>query len=233
MIQRLQEVAAQAFERLAAQTIAYIPPLLVALAILGLTFILARLVRWSISRAFKGARLDRFLTESGIWSVLALEKRLRVAPLVAAGAYYLILLNGCLAAINVFDTKLTGQIVEGAILLFPKMITAGAILLLGVWLGQFLGRGALVWAVNEEIPRPRRVAAAVRMAVVFIAVVVAAEALGFAQRVFFTAFVIAGGGAMLAASLALGLGAREAVNRWLRSDAREGDERESSLFHHL
>ena len=233
MIRTFQEVAQQAFERAASQIIAYIPPLLVALAILVVAFALGRLVRWAISRVFKGVQLDRFLTESGILSVFALEQRLRVAPLVAAGAYYLILLVGGLAAINVFDTKLTAQIVEGTVLLFPKIITAGVILLLGVWLGHFLGRGALVWACNEEIPRPRRVAAAVRTAVVFVSVVVASEALGFAPRVFFAAFVIVGGGTMLAASLALGLGARVAVQRWLWTETADRDERESSLFHHL
>lgn len=233
MIRTLQEVAQRAFERAASQIIAYIPPLLVALAILGVAFILARLVRWAISRAFKGAGLDRFLTDSGIWSVFALERRLQVAPLVAAGAYYLVLLMGVLAAINVFDTKLTGQIVEGTVLLFPKLITAGVILLLGIWLGQFLGRGALVWASNEEIPRPRRVAAAVRTAVVFVSVVVASDALGFAPRVFFAAFIIVGGGVVLAASLALGLGARVAVQRWLWTETSYKDEREDSLYHHL
>jgi len=233
MIRTLQEVAQRAFERAASQIIASIPPLLVALAILAVTFLLARLVRWAISRVFKGVQLDRFLTESGIWSVIALEQRLRVAPLVAGGAYYLVLLMGGLAAINVFDTKLTADIVEGTVLLFPKLVGAGVILLLGVWLGHFLGRGALVWAVNEEIPRPRRVAAAVRAAVVFVSVVVASEALGFAPRTFFAAFVIVAGGVALASSLALGLGARVAVQRWLWTESRDRDERESSLYHHL
>ena len=233
MIQNLQEVAQRAFERAASQIIAWIPPLLVALAILAVAFALARLVRWAISRVFKGVQLDRFLTESGVWSVFALEQRLSVAPIVAGSAYYLVLLMGVLAAINVLDTKLTAQIVEGTVLLFPKMITAAAILLLGVWLGQFLGRGALVWAVNEEIPRPRRVAAFVRTAVVFVSVVVASEAMGFAPHVFFAAFVIVGGGIVLAASLAFGLGARVAVQRWLWSDSADRDERESSLYHHL
>ena len=72
----------------------------------------------------------------------------------------------------------------------------------------------LVWAVNENFPSPRRLAAVVRILIMFVAVVVAADQLNFARSVFLAAFIIFVGGAVLAASLAIGLG-RGALCRFL------------------
>ena len=85
----------------------------------------------------------------------------------------------------------------------------------GLWMAQYLGRGTLIWAVNEDLPSPRKLAMAVRSMVTFAAVVIAAEIVNFAPAVFFAAFVLVVGGVVLTASLALGLGARDTVRRYL------------------
>ena len=100
--------------------------------------------------------------------------------------------------------------------LLPKLAIAGLILLGGVWLSQYLGRSMLVWAVNEDFPSPRRLAAVVRIMIVFVAVVVAAYQLDFAERVFLAAFVILVGAVALAASIAGGLTLRSVLERSLR-----------------
>ncbi len=123
---------------------------------------------------------------------------------------------------------------QSFVFLIPKMVVAGLILLAGVWLSQFLGRSALVWAVNESLPSPRKLAGAVRVAVLFVAVVVAADQLDFARHVFLAAFVIVMGGAVLAVSLALGLGGRDAVSSYFRWRQEAGENRgERSLWNHL
>jgi hypothetical protein len=76
------------------------------------------------------------------------------------------------------------------------------ILLVGAWLSQYLGRSLLVWAVNENLPAPRRIVAAARVLIMFVAVVVVADTLNFARTVFLAAFMILVGGAVLTASLA-------------------------------
>jgi hypothetical protein len=233
MIHTLQEVFEKALERLAGQVVTYVPPLLVGVTILVLTFLLARLVRVLFARAFKGTGVDSFLRDSGVSTFLPGSAKVTVAPVMAAGLYWTIVLMGLLTALNVFETPLTSHIVEGTVFLFPKLVGAGAIVLAGFWLGQFLGRSMLIWACNEGIPHARRLAAAVRVAVVFMSVVIASDILNFAQRVFFTAFVVVAGGAALAVSLALGLGAREAVGKWLAERRGAGEEDGESLLRHL
>jgi hypothetical protein len=139
----------------------------------------------------------------------------------------------------VFDTQLTTQMIESFVFLLPKMVVAGLILLAGGWLAQYLGRSMLVWAVNESLPAPRRMAAAVRVVIMFVAVVVAADQLNFARNVFLAAFIILVGGAALAASLAFGLSGGTTLRRVLderreeAGEGREGESRERSLWNHL
>jgi hypothetical protein len=91
----------------------------------------------------------------------------------------------------------------------------------------------LVWAVNEGFPSPRRLAAVVRILIMFVAVVVAADQLNFARSAFLAAFIIFVGGAVLAASLTIGL-APGGVQRFLEEKREQaGESGERSLWSHL
>lgn len=234
MIGTLQQVLERALERLSALMTTYLPPLLAGLAIVLVAYGIALAARWLLTRIFKGIAADRFLRQSGISSVLTRSGRLHATRLVAAGAYWSILLVGLLTALSAFDSQLTSRMIEAMVFLFPKLVIAAAILVAGLWLAQYLSRSALVWAFNEGLPWPRRLAAVVRIVIVLAAVAVAADRLDFGRNVFLAAFVVLVGGAVLAASLALGLGGREAVRRYLeeRASRREG-EGERSLWSHL
>jgi hypothetical protein len=231
MLSTLQQIMEQALQRLAHPAVQFLPPLIAGLLILLGAFLIARLLRWLLASTIKLAGLDRFLVQSGLASLLGFSGRIRASRLVAGAAYWITLAIGLLTALNAFDTSLTSRMVETVILLFPKIVTAAVILLVGLWLGQYLGRSMLVWACNEGVPYPRRLAGGVRMLIVFIAVVVAADYLEFARSVFLAAFLIVVGGAVLAASIAAGLGAHTAIRR--RLETQPEVEHEKTLWNHL
>lgn len=234
MIQVLQQIFEKTLARFSQHLITYMPPLIVAATIIGVSFLLATLLRWLILRLVKGAALDKFLRDSGLSSMVDRSGRLRGASLVAATCYWAILVIGVLTAIDVFDTTLTSRIVESTVFAFPKLITAGAILLAGFWLAQYLSRGTLIWAVNEGAVIARKLSIAVKLLVGFVTIVVAADALNFASRVFYAAFVILIGGAVLAVSIAAGLSLRASFEHYLGRDTPAPDEHEErSLWHHL
>ncbi len=92
----------------------------------------------------------------------------------------------------------------------------------------------LVWAVNEDFPAPRRLAAVVRIMIVFVSVVIAAYQLDFARPVFLSAFIIVAGGAVLVVGLAVVLELRTELRRLIErkpGDTAEPEER--SLWSHL
>jgi hypothetical protein len=233
MISTLQQILEGTLDRLYYHVITYLPSLFAALVLLLIAYLLALLARWMIYRIFKGFSLDKFLRQSGIAFMVDGSGRLRATRLVAETVYWGILLTGVLAGVNVFGTDLTTQIIQSFIFLLPKLFVAGLILLAGAWLGQYLGRNMLVWAVNEGFPTPRRLAVIVRILVMFVAVVVAADQLDFARSVFLAAFIILVGGAVLAASLAIGLG-RGVLPGLLEPKGEHGEETgERSLWSHL
>ncbi len=232
MIEVLKKVLEGALERLHHQIATYLPSLLAALTLVLGAYAIAVLVRWLIYRIFKGLTIDKFLRQSGVAFLVDPSGRLRATRLVAETSYWSVMLIGVLSGVNVFGTDLTTQMVQSFVFLVPKLLVAGLILLGGTWLGHYLGRGMLVWAVNENFPSPRRLAAVVRILIMFVATVVAADQLNFARSVFLAAFIIFVGGAVLAASLAIGLGGRGGA--WFLGERREAnDSAERSLWSHL
>lgn len=234
MIETFRQVLEQSVARLSAQATQFLPPLFVAIVVFGIAWLVALLLRWLLLHAFKGERFDAFLRKTGIGAMLDHSGRLRASPLLAHGIYYAILLLGLLNAISVFETQITRDIVDGVVRLLPKLFAAAAIIVAGIWLAQYLGRGALLWASNEGFPWARRFCAFVRVVVVFVSIVVAADVLNFARTVFFSAFLIFTIGTVFAACLVLALNHRE-VYRWFAGARRPGSEQEDerSLWQHL
>lgn len=204
---------------------AFLPQILVALILMTLAFVSASILRWLLYRIFKGLAIDRFLRRSGVAYVLDASGRLRATRVVAESAYWAVLLAGLLTGLSALDTQLGARMVQEFVLQLPKLAVSAVALVAGAWLSQYLGRAALVWAVNEAFPGPRRIGALVRVIVMFIAVVAAADHLGFARNVFLAAFIIVGGGLVLTASLAIGIGAGREVKRFFPG-ARERDQEE-------
>jgi flagellar biosynthesis protein FliQ len=235
MFSLLEQILRQAVERVSSQILTYAPGLLAAIFILVVTLFIAKFVRWFIIRIFKGIAVDRFLRRSGISSMIDQAGRLQTSQVVANTSYWMILVAGMLVALNSFNSELSSRLTETLVFLFPKLVAAAAIIVIGAWIGKYLGRTTLIWAVNEGVPWPRKLAAFVRALFTFGGVVVAADHLGFARDVFLAAFILVVGGIVLAASLALGLSGRESVRHYLhdRKETSEADGDDRPLWRHL
>ena len=234
MIQTLKTILEGAVERLHNHVTTYLPATLAALTLILSAWLIAWIARWLLYRIFKGMAIDRFLRQSGLAFMLDRSGRLRATKMVAELVYWCILLTGLLMGINVFNTDLTTQIIQSSVFLLPKLLIAGLIVLGGVWLSQYLGRSMLVWAVNEDVPFPRRLAAVVRIMIVFVAVVVAAYQLEFARPVFLTAFILVAGGAVFTLSMAVVVGLRTELRRLLDKKGENASQSEErSLWSHL
>lgn len=234
MIDTLRMILEGALERLHNHVTTYLPATLAALTLILSAWLIAWIGRWLLYRIFKGMAIDRFLRRSGLAFIVDRSGRLRATKIVAESVYWCVLLTGILMGINVFNTELTTEIIQSFVFLLPKLAIAGLILLGGVWLSQFLGRSMLVWAVNEEFPFPRRLAAVVRIMILFVAVVVASYQLEFARPVFLTAFILVAGGAVFTLSMAVVFGLRGDLRRFFEKKPEDSSQpEERSLWSHL
>jgi hypothetical protein len=231
MLSLLEQILSQTADRISSQVLDYVPGQLAALFILAVALIVAKSVRWMLLKMIKGISIDRFLRKMGL---SAGTEKWKAPQLAAQLTYLLILAIGVLAALNSFDSQLTTRIIETAVFLFPKLLVAAAIIFTSAWLGRYFGRSTLVWAVNENLPSPRKLAAVVRAFFVFSGVVAAADHLGFARGVFIAAFVLILGGVVLAVALALGLNGKEVLRRYLDDEKQTSTESEERpLWRHL
>jgi hypothetical protein len=236
MIETFQAIIGGSLERLSYQARTGLPPLIAAVTILLVAWIVAVLARKLVNRIFKGIELDMWLRRTGVTAMIDRSGRLRTSYIASQVAFWGILMVGLVAAVNVFGSDIATQTAATLALLVPRLVIAVLILVAGLWLGQYLGRTMLVWAVNEDLPSPRKLAMLVRFLVMITAVVAAADTVNFAPGVFLAAFVLILGGVVLAGSLALGLGSRDAVRRHLEDrESGRSSERfaEKSLWDHL
>jgi hypothetical protein len=222
-------------DRLRLQATTYLPSLIAASIVILGALVMATIARRVLYRIFKGAAIDRFLRRTGLAHLIDPSGGLRATRVAAEGAYWSILTIGVLAGLSVFGTDLTTQLIQSFVFLIPRLVIASLIILGGVWLSHYLARATLVWAFNENLPYPRRLATGVRVMVVFVAIVVASDHLDFARNVFLTAFIIFVGGLVLSVSLAVGIGASGRVRGYLKTKPKPGTDREEerSLWHHL
>ncbi len=226
MLERMNVILDGFLDHLSHYLTTDLPSIMAALIIVLGAHLIGVALRWLLYRGFKGLAMDKFLRQSGFVFMLAPSGRLRATRLVAETAYWCTLLTGVLLALRVFESDILMQLVQRFIFLLPKLLSAGLVLLVGAWLSRYLSRSTLVWAVNEGLPTARHLATAVRIITMFVAVVVAADHLDFGRSVLLAAFIILVGGAMLTASLAIGIGASGSVRHFLES--RQEQSRETS-----
>jgi len=234
MIEALRLILRTTLDRLWEQAVNYLPSILASVIILAVAWLIAALMRFLVLRLFRGAAIDRFLRTSGLNSVTGGVFSLGATRLAAAVCFWGVLLVGVMTALSTLNSALIARLTEQAVMLLPKLVTAAIIVLGGLWLGQYLSRSALIWACNQRLPSAHNLAGLVRIAVVFLSVVVAADHLNFARGVFLSAFVICLAGIVLAISLSAGLGRHDMLNWLSRRESRpEETGREWSLWNHL
>jgi hypothetical protein len=226
-------IVERAFEQLGTTLGGYLPHLLACAAIILFFWLLALLLRWVVVRIFKGGNVDRFLHQTGVYAMLDRSGRLRASRLAAAIVFWGTVGIGVLTGLSAFNTDMTTRMINAVVFLLPKLVTALAIVLVGAWLGQYLGRSILIWASNEGLPGPRNLAAGVRTLIVFVAVVAAAEHLDFAKNVFLAAFIIVVGGMVTASSIAVGMWMRDALRRRMTPASSPEEAGRASLWNHL
>jgi hypothetical protein len=234
MLSLLEQTVKDALERTFHLFITRAPGIVACLLILLISVAIAAATRWLLARFFVGISLDRLLSKGRLTVVLDRAGRVSVSSLLVETCFWTIIVIGTFAAISSVDARLPSRIIDGVAFLAPKLLVAGIIVLAGIWLGVYLGRSVLIWAVNHGIPGPRTLAAAVRMFFVSFGVVAASDRLDFARNAFLSAFVLLLSGVVLAAGLAFGLAGRDIVRRQLLGNtAHDHEGKNRSLWTHL
>jgi hypothetical protein len=239
MWDRVEVVFIEAFDRLRAVLAADLPSIVAMLVVIlgsvALAFVARAVLRWSLTRV----GFDTRAREWGMTTGRGIEPHHEPSWLVARGTFWIVVATGVALAFAVLGASSTSAVGLALLGFLPHLVVGALVLLVGIGAARFLERSVLIGAVNQGIRQARLLALAVKWIVLVLAAAMALQHVGVGGALPTIAFTIVIGGIVLAAALAVGLGARDVVGRTLERHPPGGprpapppdDERDQ--VHHL
>jgi hypothetical protein len=217
---QVDRILRQATAQIADHVANFLPGMVVSLMLILAAFVVAFLVRLLLVRALRGLDFDRRAEQLGLAALVA-PPSTSLSLAVARVVYWTILILGLLVSLTALNATIPSRLALSVFEYLPHLLAALLILIVGAVTARFLARSVLIGAVNMQIQSARLLSLAVKWLVLLVAVAMALDHLGIGRRVMLLAFAILFGGIVLAAALAVGLGARDAVSRTLERQLRE------------
>jgi len=209
----------------------FLPGALVLLVLVVGSLVVALATRYVVLRMLRSLDVDRHAELLGVSALADWSPSRSPSRVIATAAYWSILLLGLLIGLTALDAAVPSRFAMSVFQYLPHLMAAVLTLLVGGMLARFLGRAALIGAVNMGIQSARLMSLAVKWLVLILAAAMALEQVGIGQTILRLAFGIAFGGLVLAVALAVGLGAKDVVGRALERQLREPAPREDKLDH--
>ncbi len=227
---QVDRVLRQATTQIADQVANFLPGLVVALLLIVITVVAAVLVRALLLRALRGLEFDRWAERSGLgidgWSASGSPAQSLVQLI-----YWAMLFLGLLVSLTALNATMLSELALSVFEYLPHLVAGLLILFVGSIAARFVSRAVLIEAVNMQMHSARLISLAAKWLVLLVAGAMALDHLGIGRTVMLLAFGILFGGITLAAALALGLGARDAVRDAIATQQRQAPGRSDSVDH--
>ncbi len=204
------------------RTMEFLPNLVSAILILLVGFAAGWLADVVLKRLFLVIKLDTLSERTGFREVLSkggLQEPL--SRLLARMTGGFIVFFFFLVSLNSLELGIIQDLIERLLHYLPNIFIALAILVLGYMLGNFLGRAALIAAVNAGMSISGPVGNGVRYLIYLIGVSMALEQLGIGRDTVLVAFGIIFSGIVLALAIAFGLGGKDTARAYLEKKLKK------------
>ncbi|HWD16378.1 MAG TPA: hypothetical protein VG865_07205 [Casimicrobiaceae bacterium] len=201
---------------------AFLPRLLLAILVLVVGWLVAKLVRFAIVKALHAinfnvvtekAGIDRFLSQGG-----ADVDTIRV---LGGLFYWLVILAALMIAFNSLDLAYVTDLLGRVVLFVPRVMVAVVILVFGAYFARFIGTAVTTYLRNLGAREASLMGRLALYAIMTFAIMIALDQLGLGDIIRET-FLVLVGAIALALALAFGLGgqkrAADLLERWSRQD---------------
>jgi hypothetical protein len=200
---------------------AILPDIALALLLLIVGWLLAKLIRRLAIRAMKAARVDELAEHSGLDDFLVQGGvELTAVTLIGGALYWLILGAVFVALLDALGLRTAEVLLNRLASFVPNLVVAVGILVFGSLLSRVVGGLVYSYLSNIGTAVAEPIGALARYALLVFVVFMAAEQLAIRTEVLVSAFQIAFAALCLAAALAFGLGGRDwaekVINRYTR-----------------
>jgi hypothetical protein len=224
----IKQIIVEPFERFYEKIIEFLPSLLAALVILIIGFIFANILKWIFLKIFRSIDLDKYFQRLGIMGVLrksGIDDPFSV--LLSKVIKWTTVVVFVIISLYTLNSPTVERLLESFFFYLPNVFVAVLILMFGYVLSNFIGRAALIAAVNAGIKVSGIIGKFVKLTIFLLAVTMALEQLGIGKGTIIIAFTLVFGGIILALAIAFGLGGKEVARSYLESKMKgeeEGDE---------
>ena len=195
-----------------AQIVAYLPTLILACMLLGLGYVLARLVSVVVTRLLQLMGFDRLLSRTAVQTLLERSgTKQKSSEILGMIGFWIIFLVFLIQASNTLSLTMVSDALTSIAYYIPKVGIAVLVLGLGLIAANFVRELITMTCSSAGITHGTMVAQAVYVAVVLLIVVTAIDALGINTELLNNTIVILLAGLIGGAALSFGLGSRTAV----------------------
>lgn len=220
----VDKVLIEPLRDVAQKLVAFLPNLLTGIVVFVAGLVLAWIVKLLVVRIVKLLKLDAAFARAGVTDALQrMAVRDTPAKLVGRMFFWLVAFIFFVLALSVMRVPVIDQLLERFLIYLPNIFVALVILAFGWFLGNFLGRAALIASVNAGVKLSALLGKGVKGVIVLFASVMAFEQLGIGRQTMVAAFAIVFGGAVLALALAFGLGGRDIARTFLEKRLKKDD----------
>jgi len=213
----------QMLTRFSAALEEFVPHLLVMLLLFIVGWVIAMISRVIVRRVLKLVRFNSLSESAGTARMLRNAALPEPAELVAQLTFWIVWVVFLLLGVNALGVAALQLQISRVLVFLPQIFVAVLILFLGFLLANFLGRGALLAAVNAELPFAGMVSWLVRFLVVLLTIAMALEQITLANQTVLIAFTIFFGAVMLGLAIAFGVAgqdlARQALKKYFFPEA--------------
>jgi len=231
MWERIARILRHATSQIVDQVASFLPGVMVSLALLLAALVGAAVARVLLVRLLRGLEFDRRAEQWGLTGFASWSVSSSPTLAVARATSWVIFFLGVLVSLTALNATIPSRLAMSLFEYVPHLLAALMILVGGAILARFLARSALIGAVNMRIRFARLISLAVKWVVLLVAIAMALDHLGIGRSILPLAFGIVFGGVVLAAALAVGLGARDVVSRTLEQQLGESSNTDDTVDH--
>lgn len=206
----------------------FLPNILAAIVILIVGWIIAKIFKAAVGRGLRVIRFPSLTAKAGIDDFLktgGVEKS--TTDLVAVLVYWLVMLIVLVAAVTALRLEAASTVLNQILFYIPNIIVAVIVVAVGLYAANFVSAVVRTAVANAGIEQAEFVAAISRYAMIIFTFAIALEQLGIGRDIVTNGFLVLLGAASFAAALAVGLGARDVVAKYLEELVRKREDRRS------
>ena len=201
---------------------AFLPNILAAILILIIGWLIARVFRGAVRRGLQLIKFPTIAEKAGIDGFLQTGGvKQSSTDLVAVLVYWLVMLMVLLTTVNALRLEMASQLLNEILLYIPNIIVAVIVLVVGLYAANFVAGLVRTAAANAGIAEAEVVAVLARYALIIFTFAIALNQLRIGEDIVANGFLILFGAACLAGALAVGLGSREVVARYMEDRFRK------------